>query len=509
MRERLRALLGVTACRVFVGTLHLLGLRIIRDNASNGFTVYNREEQTNLLGPLVRGTGWKVADIADRISYTKSLAHDPEDDIKLIYNEYQAGLSALRALDFDDLILRPIELLNNPDLGTRYREQIQHIIVDEYQDINPAQYRLLKLISGEKTNMCAVGDPDQAIYGFRGADVGNFLNFQNDFAGATEISLGMNYRSSGNIVRSSGIMISNNTKRIDKSTCPAKGDGPLVVVTCVPDEKAAGDYIVREIESRMGGLSHYRLSRMNAGNGFSGSSLGFSDFAVLFRTNNQSETIEEGLAEAGIPCRVLGKGHAGDGVRSRNTVFSLQQYASSKENSIRLCEMKAVDIIESFLQDHSLGKDDAAQLTNQITLMIGYGWINARARDLVDELNILTPADDYDPRADAVALMTLHMAKGLEFRVVFICGVEDGLIPYRSSKRSENLEEERRLLYVGMTRARDELFLIHRHSSYFYGRRTDMFPSPFLSEIPEANISKITIPAKPQKSQRKQQMKLF
>jgi superfamily I DNA/RNA helicase len=509
MRERLHALLGATAQKVFVGTLHLLGLRIIRENFSNEFVLYNREEQANLLMPLVKDTKWKVGEIADRISYTKSLGEDPDDEIEPIFHTYQTELSARKALDFDDLILRPVELLKNAGITTRYRERFRHIIIDEYQDINPAQYRLLMSISGDKTNMCAVGDPDQAIYGFRGAEVGNFLNFKNDFAGATEISLAMNYRSTGNIVRVSDAMISKNTRRIDKTTCPVKVDGPRVVVASVPDERAEGEFIVREIESRIGGLSHYRLSNMNVGNGFSGSSVSFSDFAVIFRTNNQSETIAESLTGAGIPCRVLGSGHASSGVGLKDIISTLKEYAHSKENSVPLCELKAADFMENFSQNCPFGEDEAALIANQIKLMVGDGWDNTCARDLVDALTIFTPDDNYDPRADAVTLMTLHMAKGLEFRVVFICGVEDGLMPYRSGRRCGDLEEERRLLYVGMTRAKDELFLIHRRTSYLYGRRTNTFPSPFLSEIPEEYIRKTDVPDKPQKSHRKQQMKLF
>ena len=230
---------------------------------------------------------------------------------------------------------------------------------------------------------------------------------------------------------------------------------------------------------------------------------------MVFRTNNQAETINEGLSGVGIPCRILGRGNAGGGVRSQEIISILKQYAKENESSFRLCEMKANEFLENFSLHHSLGREDESQLTNQIMLMIGDGWENAMARNLIDELNILAPADDYDARADTVTLMTLHMAKGLEFRVVFICGVEDGIIPYRSGKKSADLEEERRLFYVGMTRARDELLLVHRRKSYLYGRRMDMLPSPFLLEIPEAAIQKIVIPDKQQKPQRKKQMKLF
>lgn len=509
MKERLRSLLGNVTHKAFVGTLHLLGLRIIRENVLGEWLVINREEQMNLLGPIVKGTGRRAADVLDRISYAKSVCVDPHEETKRVFDEYHAALSAQNAVDFDDLILKPIELLGDPELGRKYRKRFKHIIVDEYQDINPSQYKLLMLLTRESSSMCAVGDPDQAIYGFRGADVGNFMNFRKDFHGATEVALCLNHRSSGNIVRASGMMIKKNAKRIDKAVCAIKEDGSRIVVASVPDMEAERAFIVGEIESRVGGLSHYSLLSINSGNALIGSSFCFSDFAVIYRTNGQAESIEEGLSGAGIPCRVLGRGRMGSGAGSRDVISSLKKYAGTKENTIHLGETKAIDFLESFSKNNLLGRDEAGQLFDQIRLMIGLGWAEARASDILDELNLLTPSDDYDPRADAVTLMTLHMAKGLEFRAVFICGVEDGLIPYRLGKKPDDVEEERRLLYVGMTRARDELFLIHKRRSCLYGRRMEVSPSPFLSEIPESSIQRITIPDKPVKPQRKEQMKLF
>ena len=509
MRERLHAFLGATSQKVFVGTLHLLGLRIIRENTAKGFVVYNREEQVDILRPMLQGSKEKARDVADEISYIKSLAVNPSGSLKELFERYQSAMLDQQALDFDDLILRPTEMLDNSELLKKYRDRFRHIIIDEYQDINPAQYRLLRLLSGDTANICAVGDPDQAIYAFRGADVGNFLNFEKDFVGAAEVTLNLNYRSSANIVQASGEMIRHNTKRIDKELFAVKKEGPRVVIASVPDERAEGELVVREIESRVGGLSHYRLPTVGNRDDFSDSSYCFSDFAVIFRTNNQAEAIEEGLSEAGIPCRVLGRGHAGGGARAHDVVSSLKLFSKTTCNRDCLFEMNATEFIEGFAREFRFDSDKTAEITNHVKLMFGHAWTEAMAADVIDELNLLAPTDDFDPRADAVTLMTLHMAKGLEFKVVFISGVEDGLIPFGAGKNPGDPEEERRLFYVGMTRARNELFLIHGRSRFRHGRMQIQSPSPFLSEIPEEYILKVTLPDRSKKSQRKQQMKLF
>jgi len=509
MRERIHALLGDISRRVFLGTFHLLGLRIIRENATNGFVIYNREEQVKLLKPLLKGTRLKAADIADKISHVKGLVLHPPDNLKAIFDEYRSTMHTKNALDFDDLILKPVEMFKDTELLTRYRERFRHIIIDEYQDINPAQYRFLRLLAGGKANICAVGDPDQAIYAFRGADVENFLNFERNFTGVSRVTLDQNYRSSGNIVRSSSVMIKHNIKRIEKRLCATKDEGSRVVVASVPDERAEGEFVVHEIESRVGGLSHYRLSKAACENNFSGSSYCFADFAVIFRTNNQAKEIEGALSDAGIPCRVLGRGHATEGAMQTDIVSSLKRYSNTTENRDNLFEMKAIEFLQCFAKELSLESDEATALTDNIKLIIGGAWTEATAGDIINELNLLAPADDYDPRADVVTLMTLHMAKGLEFRVVFISGVEDGLIPYKATNGSEDTEEERRLFYVGMTRAKDELFLVHGRSRFRHGRMLIQSPSPFLCEIPEEYIRKITIPDRAKKSRQNKQMNLF
>lgn len=509
MRERLYALLGAISYKVFVGTFHLLGLRILRENTTNRFVVFNREEQTDILKLLFHISNAKAMDLADEISQIKGRAAEPSQELREVFDKYQTRMISQNALDFDDLILKPIQLLDNKDLLKRYRDNFRHVIVDEYQDINPAQYKLLRLLVGENTTICAVGDPDQAIYAFRGADIRSFLSFGRDFVGTREVVLNLNYRSSGNILQAASRMIHRNTNRINKEIFPIKGSGPLVVVASVPDEEAEGDFIAHEIESRLGGLSHYRLLDQTNGRLFSDTPFCFSDFAVIFRTNNQAKAIEVRLAEFGIPCRILGRASSDCGPRIYNIASFAKQFLKKRENRGQLFAMKAREFLEWIAKELQFDADRVSEVENHMQLIFGDSWAELMIGDMVNELNLLTPSDDFDSRAEVVTLMTLHMAKGLEYRVIFISGVEDGLIPYRTGNASEAVEEERRLFYVGMTRAREELFLVYKREGVVYGKKTARIPSPFLSDIPESFIQRITLPDRPGKPRRKQQMKLF
>jgi superfamily I DNA/RNA helicase len=430
------------------------------------FAIYNREDQIILLKSLLEISANKAHEIADRLSRIKSLMDDADDGMKGIYESYQSALMKNSAFDFDDLILKPIEMFNSSDLLEKYRSKFKYIIVDEYQDINPAQYRLLKLLADGKGNICAIGDSDQAIYAFRGADVENFLNFERDFKDTKVIHLTHNYRSTGVIVNASGMMIKNNLKRIDRQLYPTKEKGKHITVISVPDEKAEGETIIKEIEEQIGGTSHYQM-HTGAVKDFSDRSYSFSDFAVIFRTNAQARAIEEAFITSGIPYQVIG--------------------------SARLLKRKE-------------GEDVIPE--NSITAYQDNKPFQAIA-DFINELKLLTPADAFDPRADAVTLMTLHMAKGLEFKIVFITGVEDGLIPYTLNKDDVDIEEERRLFYVGMTRAMDGLFLIHARERFLYGQRLAQASSPFLKEIPEEFIEKRFIPDRIKKQKKDDQIGLF
>ncbi|MBI5407818.1 MAG: UvrD-helicase domain-containing protein [Nitrospirae bacterium] len=527
MKGRVNALLGSGADKIFIGTFHLLGLKIIRDNLTDEFILYNRDEQTKLVKALFKDSGMNARQAADRISRIKSFTEDSYDpsesplveggiinpplkkglgsrcrealqreaggfseQIKRVYGLYQSALAKNSAFDFDDLILKPIEMFGNADschfetlkrvqgdiadndnaLLKKYRERFKYIIVDEYQDINPAQYRLLRLLAGSDGRICAVGDPDQAIYSFRGADVEHFLNFTKDFGGARTITLTDNYRSTGVILNASGAMIKNNLKRIDKELRPAGESGSPLNIISAPDDKAEGRIIVSEIEKRIGGTSHFKLINKKAADEFSGQSYRFSDFAVIFRTNAQARAIEEAFIESGIPYQVIGKG-----------------------NSIQKKELEeTVSYLRSILKPENPPIPPFAK-----------GGLTA------NEEKLLTAADFYDPKAEAVTLMTMHTAKGLEFKVVFIAGVEDGLIPFTLNKEDVDIEEERRLFYVGMTRAKDELFLIHARNRFIYGQRLSPSPSTFLGELPDQFVQNRVIADKIRSREKDRQIGLF
>jgi DNA helicase-2/ATP-dependent DNA helicase PcrA len=388
------------------------------------------------------------------------------DDIQALYAAYQSALRERNAFDFDDLVLTPIDILQH-DPSNSFRNRFTHIIVDEYQDINPAQYRFMKLLVKGTNDICVVGDPDQAIYAFRGADIGNFLRFETDFPGAKRVILSENYRSTGTILSAAGSLIANNRARIDKDVLATREQGCGIPVLSVPDERSEGDAIVEEIEARIGGTSHDQMRKSGRTRDFSRRSYRFSDFAVIFRTNAQAKALEEAFSASGIPYQVIGRKTGAQAKEIKETMAYLR----------------------SFLHGDGDGSPAASD-------------------DL--ETKLVAPADLFDPRADAVALMTMHMAKGLEFPIVFIAGCEDGLVPCTIMKDGADIEEERRLFYVGMTRAKDELVLLSSRKRFLYGQRYTQEPSPFLREIPERLIEQRAVPERIRKQKEPDpQMGLF
>ncbi|MDD5245604.1 MAG: UvrD-helicase domain-containing protein [Syntrophorhabdaceae bacterium] len=509
MKERTRTFLGKDSGAVFTGTFHMLGLTIIRDNTPQDFVIYARNEQINFLKTILKDQGGKAQEAAERISRIKNLLTDADREIRPVYEQYQSLLREKNAFDFDDLILTPIEMLGNDALLGKYRDRFRYIIVDEYQDINPAQYRLLRLLAGDKGNICVVGDSDQAIYAFRGADISNFLNFEKDFIGAGRITLSHNYRSTATIVRASDMAIRNNIHRIGRTLDPVRGDGKRITVVSVPDEKAEGEFIVNEIETRIGGTSHYQLLNPRYGEGASDTACSFSDFAVAFRTNAQAETIGEVFETSGIPYQILGNRYHGKGKTIADIIARLREYTGSNNGAVLTAATSVNDLVGKVLEE--LDVEDAGLsyrfFEDLIRMHIADGKM-ATLNDILNTLSLLTPLDDFDPRADAVTLMTLHGAKGLEFKVLFLTGVEEGLIPYTLRNGCDDIEEERRLFYVGMTRAKEELFLVHARRRFLYGKDTTPQPSPFIREIPEMFTQKAIVPDKTKK-RRKKQMKLF
>jgi DNA helicase-2/ATP-dependent DNA helicase PcrA len=466
MRERVDALPGDAARNAFIGTFHLLGLRIIRESLGGDLALYSREEQVEVLKPLVKGSLRKAQQAVERISRIKNGAEEADDEAKILLENYRSALARDNAFDFDDLILRPVELLRDSVVLKRYQDLFSHIIVDEYQDINPAQYRLLRLLTGEGSGLCVVGDADQAIYAFRGADARNFLDFEKDFPGARRIVLSENYRSTGSVVAASESVIRNNSKRIARELEPVREKGSGITVMSVPDERAEGAAVIGEIEAFMGGTSRYHHYRNAAVPGEAECSHRFSDFAVIYRTNAQAKAIEAAFGESGIPYQVIGRKDSRRNKETEDMIAYLRSIVSPGH-----------------------GADGSADPM---------------------EAKLISEADFFDPRADAVALLSMHMAKGLEFRVVFIAGCEEGLIPYTIMKDNTDVEEERRLFYVGMTRAKDELYLLCARKRSLYGRTFSPSPSPFLDEIPRELLQTLTVSDRMKKEKpQERQMGLF
>ncbi|MEW6571121.1 MAG: UvrD-helicase domain-containing protein [Nitrospirota bacterium] len=495
MRERIGAFLRNDAGKIFIGTFHFLGLRIIQDIYSHSFVIYNRDEQASLLKKLLKNSDFRVRQLVEKISRIKNLIEEADKGVKEIYEKYQSELIKNSAFDFDDLILKPIELLDKAEVLERYRKRFRYIMADEYQDINPAQYKLVKLLTKPTCspcgNLCVIGDSDQAIYAFRGADIANFLNFEKDFENAQRITLQKNYRSSGIILEASSHLIKRNLKRIGKEIIPIKEKGIPIAVISVPDEKAEGDVIVKEIEKRMGGTSHYQLMQTTTDRDSADGSYSFSDFAVVFRTNAQAKVLEESFVASGIPYQIIGRMRRW----KRNEIVQMLKNRVKGFNRGSPFD----EFLDEILKDPefvtNLGESDLILLENLASTYRDPS-PGGGLSGLVNALSLLTDADSFDPRAQAVTLTTLHMAKGLEFRVVFIAGVEEGLIPYTIKTSECDLEEERRLFYVGMTRAKDELFLTYSRSRFLYGQKLARSPSSFLREIPEKFVTEIFIPAR-------------
>ncbi len=580
MRERVDAMLGRDIEDAFIGTFHSLGIRIVSECLSTSFAIYDRDDQIELLREILSDDDMRclapsagstaLRTVAEKISMIKNLDSGMDEPMQRVYDKYQAALARQGALDFDDLILKPLRLLDDGGVLDRYRDMFRHIIVDEYQDINPVQYRLIRLLAGDRGNICAVGDPDQAIYAFRGADVSNFLNFGKDFRGARRITLDLNYRSTATVLNASGAVICHNQERLEKELAPLRERGTPVTVISVPDERAEGEVIVREIEEMIGGTSHYQMNHSRGG-ADAGDSWGFSDFGVIYRTNAQVKAIEEAFIKSGIPCQVVGRTNvsrqkrvsqllswlkalinpnddlnvrraaAGNKGLGRQGLSEAAAYA--RENGTGLYE--AIKILAEKGDRHAggfvssmkrlAGMKEKAPSDELLRAIIDETGIRdsdgagdesfrhmedlaAAYRDLeppqgivrlVHDMSIMTPADTFDPRAQAVTLMTMHMAKGLEFRAVFIAGCEDGLIPYTLRGDDTDIEEERRLFYVAMTRAKDCLFLIHARRRFMYGQRLTPLPSPFIREIPEEFLDSRVVPDREKKRPRDPQMGLF
>ncbi|MGC5378368.1 UvrD-helicase domain-containing protein [Micromonospora sp. DT68] len=467
LRHRLDSLLGPVAEDVTVGTFHALGLTILRENA----------EAAGL------PAGFRIADDGERAAARSEAGDDLAG--------YVALLRKQDLVDLDELVSLPVELLRaDRKLVERYRDRWRWIFVDEYQDVDAVQYELLRLLSPADGNLCAIGDPDQAIYSFRGADVGYFLRFSEDFTDARLVRLNRNYRSSAPILAAAVQAIAPSSLVRGRRLDPARLDPEAPLVGRYPAASVAeeADFVVRTVDELVGGLSHRSLDSGRI-DGRS-TTLSFSDIAVLYRTDAQAAPIVDALARANIP--VQKRSH--DRLRDRPGVAAIARelrHADGLAGSLAARVRLAGQVVAERFAVPTL--DGAASTVRPEDVRAAVDLLTPLARRCGDDLEMFlsqlatgAEVDALDPRAEAVTLLTLHAAKGLEFPVVFLVGAEDGLLPLRwpgSTPDEDAVAEERRLFFVGLTRAQDRLYVSHAARRTRHGVERDCVPSPFLGSI--------------------------
>jgi uncharacterized protein (TIGR00375 family) len=572
MAGRLNDLLGTgIAAQVTIKTFHAFAATVLRADGgrvglNSNFAICSEQDRRAFLRQFNPGIGGreinqylnKISGAKNRLLTPKSPEfkgnHKDESKFIDIFLNYELALHWGHVLDFDDLILRSVDLFEKfPDILKKYQDRFRWISVDEYQDINFAQYRLLRLLAGPEVNLCVIGDPDQAIYGFRGANREYFLKFQEDFAGARSIYLNKNYRSIQPILNASQQVIAKSPERQNMEIWSDLASKTRISIYQAHTDKGEAEHVVHEIEKLVGGTSYFSLDSGRVSSDEEAASRAFSDFAVLFRIGAQSKLLEEAFRRSGIPYQTAGRTpfcerkeikeilaylwllHNPDSIFHVETIFDCKGLeigpvelnklkALADENQSTLSEVmqksdeldilgqpqtkqlrqvilflnqlraemetqpvsRLIETIHEFILsgDSSDPEPESAKCV-QLLITRASPFEN-RLQDFLESTVLQKETDEYDPRADRVALMTLHAAKGLEFPVVFIVGCEENLIPYRRAGEDPNLEEERRLLYVGMTRAQEKLVLTNAKSRFILGRRLQNKPSRFLSDIGNA-----------------------
>jgi uncharacterized protein (TIGR00375 family) len=484
MRERLHQSLGTGADDIAVHTFHSLGLSMLREHANaaglqRGFRVAGEAERVAELAAALDLPQPRAQSLVRAISKSERTAIAPSGEVAEARTAYQKILAVNNWIDFDNLVGLAVRLLeSNPDVAALYRERFRFVSVDEFQDVDALQYRLLTLLAPPPSgNLCVIGDPHQAIYGFRGADASCFERFRHDYLDAATVALKRNYRSSGTIVAASSQIIAENSDAANEPIAEIVRDMlERITIHTVTSERAEAEFIVATIEQAIGGHSFFSIDSGRASG--QAEALSFADFAVLYRTEAQAAALTEALARSGIPFRKHSHTPLGEEPAVRTL---LDAFASSSVSDHDL-----VAHLRRAAQRISAAGDETAAvelaLQRLVPLAEACGGDPAR---FLDAVALASDADLWDPRADGVALLTLHAAKGLEFAFVFIAGLEDGVLPLHWGKAESNDEiaEERRLFYVGMTRAKDRLVLSRALKRLWRSRVREQKPSPFLAAI--------------------------
>ena len=564
MRERLERMLGHVARAIWILTFHAACGRMLRREAErlgyrSNFTIYDQADQIRLVKSCLEELGkdpkrFTPRGIHTQISNAKNQLITPEEytarvssfwdqTVAEVYELYQRRLFRSNAVDFDDILMLTVQVLERfPEARERWQTTFRHVLVDEYQDTNHAQYRLLQLLAEKHRNVFAVGDPDQSIYAFRGADIRNILDFERDFGGAGVIALEQNYRSTNRILEAANAVIDNNRDRKPKQLWSELGEGDPVEVVEVEDEHAEARFVAAEIA---------RLVE-------SGTSA--SEIAVFYRTNAQSRVLEDVLVRQGVPYQVIGGPRFYERAEIRDAIAylavlnntddavalmrianrprrgigdtSIQRLVAHAESlgislwdatadpegaGVATASARAIrsfrTVMESLMsaaQELPVDELVEAVLDRSGTLeaLEAERTIEARGRienleelvgsaqefrrrveepslaGFLEEVQLQSDQDTLVAGEPQVTLMTIHNAKGLEYRVVFLIGMEEGIFPHARSIEDNEVEEERRLAYVGMTRAMERLTLTHTTARSLYGRREYNLPSRFLDELP-------------------------
>jgi DNA helicase II / ATP-dependent DNA helicase PcrA len=570
MRERLEDLLGPLARTIWILTFHAACGRILRREAPRlgyrtNFTIYDQADQVRLTKACLeelerdpkrfvpRGIHAQISAAKNQLvtpaEYAERVASFYDQTVAEVYDLYQRRLFASNAVDFDDLLMLTVQVLERfPEARERWQKAFRYILVDEYQDTNHAQYRLLQLLAQKHRNVCAVGDPDQSIYAFRGADIRNILEFERDFGETRTVALEQNYRSTNTILQAANAVIEHNRERKPKNLWSDLGEGEPVRVLEVEDEHAEARFVAAEIALLVEG-------------GWSS-----SEIAVFYRTNAQSRVLEDVLVRQGVAYQVIGGPRFYERAEVKDVIAylqaidnpydavslqrisnrprrgigdaslaRLQSYADAhgislwealaqpEEAGIAAAPLRAVQQFHGLLQSLQAGalELEVPEVIERVLERSGYmeglraeRTIEAQGRmenlqelvgvaqeyqhtatepslsGFLQELSLYSDQDAIRGEQSLVTLMTLHNAKGLEFRAVFMIGMEEGIFPHARSIEEQGLEEERRLAYVGMTRAKERLVLTHASARSLWGSRSYNLPSRFLDELPDGRVER-------------------
>lgn len=497
MRERLAVLIPAGAERVLVTTFHGLGLQILREQHDQlglppDVRVIDEVTRLAMLADIQAGPAGTARRAASRVSDRKRRTGPPpgeDPDLDALAERYDKELRERGWVDLDDLITLPVGLLERrADLAERYRDRWPDLYVDEYQDIDGLQYRLLRLTTRPDGNLCAIGDPDQAIYSFRGGDVGYFLRFQEDYPTARVARLERNYRSAATIVRAALEAISPTTLVPGRKLAPVRddaGDGAILAWQA-GDEQDEAEVVASTIERLLGGTSFLALDSGRAG-GATRHQLSFSDFAVLSRTAAQGGPVVEALARRGFPAQQRSHERLVDRPEVQAVMAALTASAASDEPGHERSGPRSVTERVQAATADALGSGVAPEAIASVPELLAplAAECGCDLDRFLNELALGVEVDTWDPRADRVTVMTLHAAKGLEFPVVFIVGVEDGMLPFRRHRGDDGTDqaEERRLFFVGMTRATTRLVITMTRRRARWGSVEEPNPSPFLAAI--------------------------